>query len=138
MDESNIVQEEDSELNNDASRPGKRKWAPEEDDILSRHVEKYGPSDWVPVSKQLGRTGIQCCQRWSYVLDPNINKGPWVETEDEILLQHVLLRGATDWASVGRELGRTGIQCRNRWTHQLDPKINKGFYINHHELEQEI
>lgn len=87
-------------------------------------MEKFGATDWATVGRILGRTGTQCLRRWTQQLDSSIKKTSWTEEEDEYLCRYVSKNGATEWAVVGRELGRTGAQCRNRWSHQLDPNTS--------------
>lgn len=98
-------------------------WTADEDIAISQHVDKYGATDWATVGRKLGRTGTQCLRRWTQQLDSSIRKTSWTQEEDDYLCRYVEKNGATEWAVVGRELGRTGAQCRNRWSHQLDPNI---------------
>jgi hypothetical protein len=53
-------------------------------------------------------------------------KGPWTREEDDMLIQMVQTYGTKRWSLVASHLkGRTGKQCRERWTNQLNPLINK-------------
>ena len=53
-------------------------------------------------------------------------KGPWTREEDDMLVQMVQAYGTKRWSLVASNLkGRTGKQCRERWTNQLNPLINK-------------
>jgi hypothetical protein len=53
-------------------------------------------------------------------------KGPWTPREDELLTLMVQTYGTKRWSLVASNFkGRTGKQCRERWTNQLNPLINK-------------
>jgi len=61
-------------------------------------------------------------------------KVPWMQSEDEILLQAIQKYGTKRWAVVAAFLpGRTGKQCRERWHNQLDPYISKGPWTEEEE-----
>ncbi|GAQ83474.1 myb proto-oncogene protein [Klebsormidium nitens] len=48
----------------------------------------------------------------------------WSKKEDVVLLNFVKENGKAGWARVGRMLGRTGKQCRNRFYNALDPELS--------------
>jgi hypothetical protein len=53
-------------------------------------------------------------------------KMKWNDREDQLLSSNVLKHGRSDWTLVAAFLpGRTGKQCRERWTNQLDPSLNR-------------
>jgi len=79
------------------------------------------------------RSDIQCLHRWTKVIKPGLNKGPWTEAEDAVVKDHVLRmqaesnEGVVKWAQIAQGLpGRLGKQCRERWFNHLDPTIKKG------------
>jgi hypothetical protein len=50
----------------------------------------------------------------------------WTDDEDRILTVSVAGYGTGSWKIVASALpGRTGKQCRERWTHQIDPSLNR-------------
>ncbi|CAN6243882.1 unnamed protein product [Urochloa humidicola] len=50
----------------------------------------------------------------------------FVSQEDEILIEMVNAHSSKDWLSIARAVpGRTRKQCRDRWTHYLDPAVNQ-------------
>lgn len=50
---------------------------------------------------------------------------PWTIDEDRVLVESVAARGLRKWTLLSKSLpGRTGKQCRERWTNHLDPDIN--------------
>ena len=56
----------------------KRSWTEEEDEMLMRVVEKYGPNRWSFIARFIpNRMGKQCRERWYNHLDPSINKDKW-------------------------------------------------------------
>ena len=65
-----------------------RKWTKEEDEQMVRLVAEMGIKRWGDIGKCLiGRTGKQCRERWHNQLDPSINKKPWTEEEEQLLLR---------------------------------------------------
>jgi hypothetical protein len=106
----------------------KGKWTVEEDAKLTDVVKKHGGNNWIAVAALvLGRTNQQCHQRWSKCLDPNIKNGKWLVEEDTMLIDAVKEHGGSNWATVSAlVLGRTDMQCRQRWVEILDPGINTG------------
>lgn len=49
-------------------------WSNEEDEVLLKHVNKYGPRDWSSIRSKglLPRTGKSCRLRWVNKLRPNL------------------------------------------------------------------
>lgn len=55
------------------------KWTKSEDTLLKSLVEQYGEK-WDIISKHLPeRSDIQCQQRWTKVVNPDLIKGPWTK-----------------------------------------------------------
>jgi hypothetical protein len=111
-----------------ASRaPARRNWNEEEDTKLTEAVKRHGTA-WVAVAALVpGRTNIQCRQRWTQTLDPDMRKiaGRWTKEEDTKLIEAVKRHG-TAWVVVAALVpDRTNDQCRSRWTETLDPDIGK-------------
>ncbi|KAI8068435.1 Homeodomain-like protein [Gongronella butleri] len=106
----------------------KGRWAPEEDEILTRSVQKYSHKSvlpWNRIAQQIpNRTGIQCQARWTEALDPTVRKGRWKKEEDEMLRAGVARYGCC-WIRVSSMIfGRTQRQCRTRWN-QIKSKEEK-------------
>lgn len=54
------------------------------------------------------------------------SKIKWTKEEDELLKNCIQKYGTGNWSLVAQELeGRTGKQCRERWTNQLNPNLKK-------------
>lgn len=109
--------------------------------------------------KELVDVGRDETKRNSKVVDENIAKQeynmedlleifcsgkswtPWTQQEDEMLIALVTQLGNRDWQEIAKRLSATtGIErlsksCRQRWTDQLDPKLNhRPFTLGESEL----
>jgi myb proto-oncogene protein len=98
-------------------QPGIKKgqWTAAEDSHLHSLVAR-GWMNWTVVAGKIsGRTSKQCRERWYSHLDPSVNRGPYSEEEDVLILaQHDELGGR--WAQISRMLkGRTSEAVRNRF-----------------------
>jgi hypothetical protein len=55
-----------------------------------------------------------------------VHKVKWTDREDQMLIAYVEQHGTSNWSMVASGIpGRTGKQCRERWTHRLDPNLNR-------------
>lgn len=89
-------------------------------------VEQHG-EQWDTIAKHLkDRTDVQCHQRWTKVVNPELIKGPWTREEDDKVIELVEKYGPKKWTLIARFLkGRIGKQCRERWHNHLNPNIKK-------------
>jgi hypothetical protein len=61
-------------------------------------------------------------------------KVKWSDCEDKILVACVHQYGPNNWATIAQSLpGRTGKQCRERWTNQLDPSLSRENWTPHED-----
>uniref|UniRef100_A0A1Q3EY92 Putative transcription factor myb superfamily protein n=1 Tax=Culex tarsalis TaxID=7177 RepID=A0A1Q3EY92_CULTA len=107
-------------------KSSKTRWTKHEDAALKSLVEQYGER-WDAIAKFLkDRTDIQCQQRWTKVVNPDLIKGPWTKEEDDKVVELVTKYGPKKWTLIARHLrGRIGKQCRERWHNHLNPNIKK-------------
>mmetsp|Transcript_6093 Transcript_6093/g.12408 ORF Transcript_6093/g.12408 Transcript_6093/m.12408 type:complete len:698 (+) Transcript_6093:757-2850(+) len=107
------------------------KWNPDEDERLKAVVKELGPKNWKVISKVAfdgARSDVQCLHRWQKVLRPGLVKGPWLESEDRVIIDLINAHGLGNikWSEIAASLpGRLGKQCRERWVNHLDPDLRK-------------
>ena len=99
-------------------QPGlvKGMWSHEEDELLLKLMSTSQPKNWAGVAAMVpGRTAKQCRERWSLSLDPSINRGPWTQEEDELLVKlHDTLGNC--WAQIkGHLSSRTENAVKTRY-----------------------
>lgn len=112
----------------------KGRWSKEEDARLKQLVEEYNEK-WDIIAEHFpDRSDVQCQQRWTKVVNPELVKGPWTKEEDEKVIELVNKYGAKKWTLIARHLkGRIGKQCRERWHNHLNPKIKKSAWTEHED-----
>eukprot|EP01130_Rhizamoeba_saxonica_P019312 TRINITY_DN9951_c0_g1_i1.p1 TRINITY_DN9951_c0_g1~~TRINITY_DN9951_c0_g1_i1.p1 ORF type:complete len:335 (-),score=73.85 TRINITY_DN9951_c0_g1_i1:25-1029(-) len=99
------------------------RWSESEDGALKLCVEELGKVSWSKIADKIpGRNGKQCRERWVNALDPNINRGPWTEEEDDIIIKNHAKYGNA-WSKIGKLLpGRPNNKIKNRWNSALKKK----------------
>ncbi|MQL68430.1 hypothetical protein Taro_000709, partial [Colocasia esculenta] len=106
-------------------RSTKGQWtAEEEDDMIIKMVNKYGPKKWSTIAQALpGRIGKQCRERWHNHLNPSINKEAWTQ-EEELALIHAHQIHGNKWAELTKFLpGRTDNAIKNHWNSSVKKKL---------------
>ncbi|XP_058079741.1 transcription factor MYB1-like [Magnolia sinica] len=100
-------------------------WTAEEDDLLRKHIEKYGEGKWrqVPLGAGLKRCRKSCRLRWLNYLRPNIKRGVFDEDEVDLIIRlHKLL--GNRWSLIaGRLPGRTSNDIKNYWNSHLSKAL---------------
>ena len=115
-----------------------KKWNKEEDQILKRAILYYGPKNWQQISYCLdGRNNSQCFHRWMKGINPKIRRDKWSFEEDLTLgvaLSKIYQK--KKWSKIANHLlGRTDIQCRERWCNILDPSLEEVEWTNEEDLK---
>ena len=80
----------------------KQKFSPEEDELLKKLVAEYGEFEWETIaSKFNNRNARQCHDRWKFYVNPKINKAPFTEEEDCLLINLVSKYGGM-WVQISK------------------------------------
>ncbi|XP_050089525.1 myb protein [Anopheles aquasalis] len=118
--------EDDNSDHSQGDKSNKQRWTKHEDAALKTLVEQHGER-WEIISRLLkDRNDVQCQQRWTKVVNPDLIKGPWTKEEDDKVVSLVAKYGPKKWTLIARHLrGRIGKQCRERWHNHLNPNIKK-------------
>jgi hypothetical protein len=62
-----------------------------------------------------GRTPTQCRERWMFRIGPGLNKAPFQDWEDELIIKEREKLG-NHWTSIAGKLpGRTSCAVKSRW-----------------------
>ena len=105
-------------------KPGliKGHWTEEEDQKIIECINN-GMIKWASIAEMIpGRIGKQCRERWFNQLDPSLNKGPWTNEEDEILMNAQQEYGNA-WTRIAKLLpGRSENMAKNRWNSSLSKR----------------
>ena len=100
----------------DATKELKTSWTSDQDATLLAAVNRFGPSKWAVIASNVhGRNAKQCRDRWSNHVNPEINKNPWTESEDDFIMYSYHTIG-TKWSAIAKKMnGRTDNGVKNRF-----------------------
>ena len=111
-------------------------WTPEEDERLLQAVGVHGTENWPKIAKEIpDRTARQCRGHWNTCHNPNLNKGPWTEEEDRIIIERQRELG-NQWAKIALFLqGRSDYSVKNRYNHlkkkeREETRNHQGQYVH--------
>ncbi|KIK95648.1 hypothetical protein PAXRUDRAFT_368727 [Paxillus rubicundulus Ve08.2h10] len=102
-------------------------WTAESDDRLLQAIHVYGQDNWHLVARYVSEdvTPSQCSNRFQRTIDPSLKRVNWTPEEDARLRAAVVAYGSS-WIEIAAVLpGRHNDQCRDRWTEQVNPVVNK-------------
>ncbi|KAJ5604428.1 hypothetical protein N7510_009582 [Penicillium lagena] len=92
-------------------------WTPEEDTRLKGLVRKYR-YNWAFIGQRMEtRNADQCSKRWHHSLNPELERRPWADAENQLLLSAVNVHG-TSWKDIQRGYfpTRSANNIKNQFT----------------------
>ncbi|KAI1315641.1 dolichyl-P-Man:Man(5)GlcNAc(2)-PP-dolichol alpha-1,3-mannosyltransferase [Mortierella claussenii] len=103
-------------------------WTKSEELLLVEAVRVLGDQNWQQVSYCFeNRTPAQCMHHWTKCINPAIRRGRWMEEEDGALRAALKVYGEGRWTKIQQHiLGRTDVQCRERYMNVLSPNVKTG------------
>jgi Myb superfamily proteins, including transcription factors and mRNA splicing factors len=118
-------------------------FTPEQCQAIIQYVAAHGgPAgfyDWAALKRELHlpQTAPQILHKYTFVLNPRINRGPWTDAEDQAILNGVKTYGK-QWTLIAEKMGtgRTEVQVRQRFVFSLNPTLKKGQFTD--EEDQKI
>ncbi|XP_019090823.1 PREDICTED: transcription repressor MYB6-like [Camelina sativa] len=115
-------------------------WTKEEDQLLIDYIRNHGEGSWrsLPKSAGLLRCGKSCRLRWINYLRPDLKRGKFTDSEDQIIVKLHSLFG-NKWSLIAGKLpGRTDNEIKNYWnTHIKRKLLSRGIDPNtHHSIIQ--
>ncbi|KAF9247109.1 Homeodomain-like protein, partial [Melanogaster broomeanus] len=102
-------------------------WTADSDGRLLQAIRMYGHNNWHLVARYVSEdaTPSQCSSRFQRTIDPSITHANWTPEEDSRLRVAVTAYGSS-WVDIAAVLpGRHNDQCRDRWTEQVHPAVNR-------------
>ncbi|XP_010478947.1 PREDICTED: transcription repressor MYB6-like [Camelina sativa] len=110
-------------------------WTKEEDQLLIDYIRNHGEGSWrsLPKSAGLLRCGKSCRLRWINYLRPDLKRGNFTDSEDQIIVKLHSLFG-NKWSLIAGKLqGRTDNEIKNYWnTHIKRKLLSRGIDPNTH------
>lgn len=116
----------------------RKMFTPEEDTRLVALVSQHGTKQWKLISKMMhSRSTRQCRERYRNYLDPNINRNPWSNEEDQIILDKYEEVGPR-WSYIATFLcNRTDVSVKNRHASLISRKTAMMFHGKETKIKDE-
>lgn len=94
----------------------KQKFTEADDQKLISVVNQIGTKNWQEVAQMMGdRNARQCKERWENYLSPDINRDPWTQEEDDLLIEKQKEIGSR-WVTIAKFFNhRTDAAVKNRF-----------------------
>eukprot|EP01122_Echinamoeba_exundans_P006814 TRINITY_DN1982_c1_g1_i1.p2 TRINITY_DN1982_c1_g1~~TRINITY_DN1982_c1_g1_i1.p2 ORF type:complete len:664 (-),score=119.09 TRINITY_DN1982_c1_g1_i1:2238-4229(-) len=108
-------------------------WTPAEDAQLASWVELNGADSWEAAAAAiLGKTAIECRERWSENSRLDLNKGRYTEQEDEAILKWQYEMGPV-WEEIARRMGtnRSASDVHKRHSYLMRETNYQGQFGNY-------
>lgn len=104
-----------------------------EDLQLRMLVKKYGTRNWNKISrKMIGKTAMQCRNRWVNYSDPNLNQDDWASSEDALLVDKYIEFGPR-WTIISKFFNhRSVLAIRNRFL-----KLNRAGMVDKQYIKKQ-
>jgi hypothetical protein len=122
----------------------RKPWLADEDSFLKELVKEHGCKKWKQISTKLNSkfthnsticSPKQCRERYQNCLNPELNKSPWNDYEELVLLVHHFIN-KNKWAEISKFLpGRNNTTIKNHF-YSLILKVEKGIYKKSIEANQ--
>lgn len=120
-------------------RKASHKFTPDEDNKILDLIAQYG-NDWPKIAKNLpNRNAKQCRERYINYLNPSVNKNPWTEYEDQLLLEKFNEYGSK-WTKIMNFFpGRSDIDIKNHYNKLIYRQTRRQkLQITSNDLLQEL
>ena len=116
----------------------RQKFTPYEDQIIIDLVGDNKYPNWNEIAKHIrGKNGRQCRERYQQYLSPNINKEPWTQEEDNLIIRLYEIYGPS-WARIAEFFNgtRTNNSIKNRWNNHLRQNAEQNAFGNRNDSYQ--
>mmetsp|Transcript_3302 Transcript_3302/g.9113 ORF Transcript_3302/g.9113 Transcript_3302/m.9113 type:complete len:237 (-) Transcript_3302:84-794(-) len=105
--------------------PSRRRWTPQEDQLVGELVRKHGPSRWDTIAAELpGRSAQHVRLRYTNYLRDHTREGQAFTNAEDARILREGTSGPRKWARLAHELGRSHCSVKNRFQ-MLQRKADK-------------